>query len=187
MPNYCWSRVEMIGDTKNINQLTNDMEEVEIDGDKDYDLTSLLPTPKKLEMIHSGGNTIDGVSVKNWITVDKDGNWMDNDIFASRNEDYKDIPLSEELQQELLLEYGALDWYQWRLANWGTKWVVTQNSFETDDNGIHFELESAWSPPIELLCYIAKKYKLSIVCHWNEEGGHFGMTQIQDNGEYIEL
>tara|TARA_A100001015_G_scaffold199003_1_gene222139 strand:+ start:99 stop:716 length:618 start_codon:yes stop_codon:yes gene_type:complete len=53
------------------------------------------------------------------------------------------------------LEFGAENWYDWRVNNWGTKWEVSE-FFGVDkqadaligDSTISFAFSSAWSPPI---------------------------------------
>ena len=49
---------------------------------------------------------------------------------------------------------GFDNWYDWRVANWGTKWDVDTEGLEYTDNGdgtssIAGYFESAWSPPID--------------------------------------
>lgn len=74
-------------------------------------------------------------------------------------------------------------WYDWRLANWGTKWDVDAEVNE-DDDVIHFL--SAWSPPIEWLHKVGVEHPhLSFRLTFVEGGAWFaGMTEIID-GEVI--
>lgn len=46
--------------------------------------------------------------------------------------------------------YGHKDWYSFQTANWGTKWDVSCDSVEIDDDGLGFSgtFESAWAPPL---------------------------------------
>lgn len=46
--------------------------------------------------------------------------------------------------------YGHKDWYSFQTANWGTKWDVSCDSVEIDDDGLGFSgtFDSAWAPPI---------------------------------------
>jgi len=46
--------------------------------------------------------------------------------------------------------YGYKDWYAFQTANWGTKWDVSCDSVEIDDDGLGFSgvFESAWAPPM---------------------------------------
>jgi hypothetical protein len=50
--------------------------------------------------------------------------------------------------------FGYANWYDWRVANWGTKWDVTARDngdpAVTDDGlGVQFSFCSAWAPPLE--------------------------------------
>ena len=46
--------------------------------------------------------------------------------------------------------YGHKDWYSFQTANWGTKWDVSCDSVEIDDDGLGFSgtFDSAWAPPM---------------------------------------
>ena len=44
-------------------------------------------------------------------------------------------------------KYGYRDWYDWRRANWGTKWNACENSWKHD--GVAFE--TAWAPPVPVI------------------------------------
>ncbi len=47
-------------------------------------------------------------------------------------------------------KYGYGNWYDFQVANWGTKWDVSCDSVEIDEDGLGFSgtFESAWSPPM---------------------------------------
>jgi hypothetical protein len=46
--------------------------------------------------------------------------------------------------------YGFTNWYDWRLANWGTKWDIEGIYLEDNGDGtISLSFDSAWSPPVE--------------------------------------
>lgn len=49
---------------------------------------------------------------------------------------------------------GFFDWYDWRIANWGTKWNAYEISTGDNDEAIYnIEFKTAWSMPYEV--YIA--------------------------------
>ena len=56
-----------------------------------------------------------------------------------------------ELKEQANIEkYGYKNWYDWCVANWGTKWDVCEPELlETDSNTIKLAFDSAWAPPIE--------------------------------------
>jgi hypothetical protein len=61
----------------------------------------------------------------------------------------EDQQAAHETQKANNLEkYGYRDWYEWNIANWGTKWDVSFDGIErTDENTVQGHFESAWSPP----------------------------------------
>lgn len=60
-------------------------------------------------------------------------------------------------EAEFLTKYGAKDWYQWRIQNWGTKWPPRIVSIDTVGQVIEFD--SAWTPPIAALKLLAARHK----------------------------
>jgi hypothetical protein len=75
------------------------------------------------------------------------------------------IPCSngtEESSNALIQQYGFDNWYDWRIANWGTKWDCdsTDMGFQTDNETYFWvEFDSAWSPPIAWLAKVAKMFQ----------------------------
>ena len=56
----------------------------------------------------------------------------------------------EAQQAENIKLYGAKDWYDWNINNWGTKWDVSLENVERQDpNTVTAAFDSAWAPPIE--------------------------------------
>ena len=52
--------------------------------------------------------------------------------------------------EQLRSKYGADNWYDWRMANWGTKWNAYHS--ELDDSQIKvgildYRFDTAWAPP----------------------------------------
>ena len=69
----------------------------------------------------------------------------------------KDTPEQAELErkeQENIKNHGYKNWYDWCVANWGTKWDVGGDGAEALDlgtqngKGLILNFDSAWSPPI---------------------------------------
>ena len=46
------------------------------------------------------------------------------------------------------VKYGYQDWYDWSVANWGTKWNACNTHFDKDNKTIYFD--TAWSPAIPI-------------------------------------
>ena len=88
-------------------------------------------------------------------------------------------------------EQEGTDWYNWRIANWGTKWDTsdcTDNGIcvEGDESYIEYRFSTAWSPPIEALDVLAEKCPtLRIVIHYFEGGCDFGGMKEYAEGSCI--
>lgn len=68
-------------------------------------------------------------------------------------------------------EHGYDNWYDWHIANWGTKWNSYDNEIH-DDNSFHFE--TAWSMPEPIFEMMAEMYPtMSFEIEVVEEGGYY--------------
>jgi len=104
---------------------------------------------------------------------------------------------TEERQAELFKKYGANNWYDWSVNNWGTKWDVSTEGLEFTDHGdgtaeITGWFDSAWAPPItayEKFCddmdgvYLEAFYEeggMDFAGHWTSESGDDYLENISD-------
>lgn len=55
-------------------------------------------------------------------------------------------PLTEE-GQELVEQFGYSNWYDYCVAEWGTKWEATIDKYEIEDDSIFVYFDTAWAPP----------------------------------------
>jgi hypothetical protein len=76
------------------------------------------------------------------------------------------------------------NWYNWRLAHWGTKWDVEPNVHFEEDNHIVIWYDTAWAPALDFWDTVSKKFpSLTIKIRYYEEGvGFIGETHFA-NGE----
>lgn len=68
--------------------------------------------------------------------------------FLGDTEEQRQLELKE---QANIKKYGYKNWYDWCVANWGTKWDVGADGYEAQDDGdgkLTLTFDSAWSPPI---------------------------------------
>jgi hypothetical protein len=55
-------------------------------------------------------------------------------------------------------KYGAHDWYDWSVKNWGTKWNAYHFEMrEQDAQYLHFIFDTAWSFPEALMESLAER------------------------------
>ena len=104
------------------------------------------------------------------------------------------VPMPAELNDTVVdiansgLFSDPVNWYDWRVSNWGTKWDVSTEGLEFTDHGdgtaeISGWFDSAWAPPVDAyntFCedmdgvYLEAYYEESGMCfvgYWSSEGG----------------
>ena len=84
-------------------------------------------------------------------------------------------------------KYGADNWYDWSIANWGTKWDVDVDCVTEDGDKLMMSFDTAWAPPIELYTYLVEQ-GYSIRATYYEPGMAFaGIYEDGDDRCYEEF
>jgi hypothetical protein len=92
----------------------------------------------------------------------------------------------EKAERSNLKRYGYRNWYDWCVANWGTKWnaggdndamMVDYDEDVNDQGTALFQFDTAWAPPLGVLEKLMETHpELSIECRYHEPGvGFFGV------------
>lgn len=90
---------------------------------------------------------------------------------------------NDKLRAETKAQFGFESWYDWRIANWGTKWDV-EPVIEDNDTYVNYNFESAWTPPSAFLITIAERYPLlTFRLNFEEPGCDFEGDLEIVNGE----
>ena len=75
-----------------------------------------------------------------------------------------------EVNEALVAKYGYSSWYDWSIANWGTKWDFALENVEREDaNTVTAAFDSAWSPPITAYERLTE-LGFEVVAFYNEPG-----------------
>jgi hypothetical protein len=137
-------------------------------------------------------------------------NWCSNNLYVTgdltRFNEWLDhaflfdkiVPMPDELKDsepfnekhpkrdEFKKKYGAYDWYDWRVQNWGTKWDVDEANIEQHgDEFATIVFSTAWSPPQVAIGALAAKFpELKFKLAFIEEGNGFVGYDIWRDGEY---
>ena len=84
----------------------------------------------------------------------------------------------EEKEQAILnkAKYGYTDWYDWKCAEWGTKWDACESEIlHNDINFFSVSFETAWAPPIDWIDHIMEDFPdLCFELEYEEPGIMFG-------------
>ena len=95
--------------------------------------------------------------------------------FLGNGDEQKEL---ERKTAENLEKFGFANWYDFNVANWGTKWEIGGNgdTAERDEDGLGFSapFESAWSPPIAV-CEALVEQGFEVTLYYYEPGmGYVG-------------
>lgn len=111
-------------------------------------------------------------------------------VFVSKPQlsDRGEPSIGETINKERLSAlYGATDWYRWCIANWGTKWDVSDLLINTKQRWLSFQ--SAWAPPVEWLKKVSQDFPATqFRIAYCESGNYYaGHQTIQDGQELAEF
>lgn len=174
MPNWCSCDLEIMGPVATIQKI-RDLCPVNSPDDQSepgtIPICNLFPTPSELNDICTGSVTLpDGTRLTSW-------------------RDTPDGPVAVDTDA-LQTKYGASNWYNWNIANYGTKWPFSLYEGPVDDPAffpdpdqgyISGTFDSAWSPPLAFFKKISSLYPdLIISIRYFERGvGFQGLAQFK--------
>lgn len=76
-----------------------------------------------------------------------------NELVLKYNEE--DLLSLGKRQVDNVVKYNAINWYDWSINNWGTKWNAS--NFKIYDNNKILMFETAWDPACEIIIEISKQ------------------------------
>jgi hypothetical protein len=163
MPNWCYNNMSVHGDRESLEKLTTAITRKDDDGNEFHDLTVLFPVPEELQI----------KSV--WFSTE------------STDPEYLELSKKYEANKE---KYGFQTWYDWSIANWGTKWSPRIEEWEishyNDESTINANYDTAWSPADGLIREVSRQFPtLLFSVTSDEEGGSFACCEAYKNGELV--
>lgn len=177
MPNWCSNTLHVSGAFKSLDQFERQV------GGPQFSLNRCRPMPRELNYIASPSMICSSKEVKKakkkyLITklTEKEpgGSW-------------EGLPITRVTEKRLIKKYGFTNWYDWRIANWGTKWDIDLSIFQKEPRSLVYSFDTAWSPPIEAILYVSRSFpSLRFSLNFSEEGmGFKGRANIR-NGKMKE-
>lgn len=97
-------------------------------------------------------------------------------------------PFQGEDSSALVEKYGASDWYNWSVNNWGTKWDIGGDDYmidRIDDTTVRVSFDSAWAPPVEFYRHMAS-IGFVVEAMYYEPGMCFAGTVTTADGELFD-
>lgn len=124
----------------------------------------------------------------------KDLNKMLKQIEITESEATSDYPKSIFSCQRVIPQPTTLvgdEWYEWNIANWGSKWDLCDVEFlDSEDSWeegiVQFSFNTAWSPTTQIITALAKEHKkLSFTYHYYEGGSDYWGQHFFKKGEEV--
>jgi hypothetical protein len=85
------------------------------------------------------------------------------------------------LAGDTTVEYD--NWYDWSIANWGTKWDVRDVYRSNDVGQILLTYNTAWAPNVNFWAQFTEKYPVKVEHRYYEEGVCFIGEATIENGQ----
>ena len=118
---------------------------------------------------------------KHFVEDDRGNTTFDFNTFVAMPEELAGtISPRDKENPDLIEKYGADNWYDWNISNWGTKWNSYDNDVNVEDESFCFQ--TAWSLPDPIFAMMAELYPtMTFDIECVEEGGFFaGEVTIAD-------
>ena len=177
MPNWVTARITLNGSEENVKKVLDFIRTEGVDENgkefiRLFDFNKVIPMPEELN-IQSGS-----------AGSDDDYDFINN-MRERKDENDEDFNRMIDLGQKYLMniaKYGYKDWYDWKVANHGTKWGACDT--EVDGNQITFD--TAWSfpaPVIEKLSEMFPDVTFDFIYADEDASSNTGRGTLR-NGEY---
>ena len=161
MPNWCSNTLFVEGDLNALQDFKKRVLKVNENNIVEFTMQELMPTPQELLEMTS--------------PVSYRGDESDDEAKAK----------FEKHCEELKEKYGHMDWYNWRVENWGTKWDVSESDVdEMEGKSLNIHYTTAWAPNDGFIKFASKVYpSLNFRLSYEEAGMGFCGVLICRNGE----
>lgn len=173
MPNWTFNKLRIDGDKESIAKFRK---QAKIKGKTYLSFNNFVSLPKELKDTQSPPN----------IVSEKD--YPKRVAEAKKNKLELGLPITKKQQKKFIKKFGFDNWYNWQVANWGTKWDACNVEFlkKNDSEILRYSFDTAWSPPIMWLAKTAKMFpKLLFSLTYEGEGEKFMGKAKAENGNLI--
>jgi hypothetical protein len=215
MPNWCENLLDVSGTPHLVRQFMDDADRAS-EGSNVFSLSAFHPCPPSLSDAEESSNASIGYTVfceeQQW--ANQDGSDISDAVailleyphvqeagvttLEGLRQYYRDKSPAFEIQGKLRKhnreKHGYTSWYDWCVANWGTKWDIDCENSEISTPDVDtlmavYSFESAWGPPISAICHVSSLFTgLSFTLRYAEPGcGFEGLAEFKDGHEIEEI
>lgn len=176
MPNWATSKLIISGDDNTLDEL---IEQVK----RPYDQTYTNWKTKEEEVVRVEGNFL----LWNIIRPTNLDAYYQRGEYAEKPREPQPDKSMEDIMDKITEGFATgMDWYNWNVRNWGTKWEISDDNawIQRKPRAVEYELVTAWSPPVEAITNLAKQYPtLTFVLTSIDENDLFAVEVAWNNGE----
>jgi hypothetical protein len=134
---------------------------IEVNQSIEFDFNGIIKMPPELNNI---------VSPCTITLTQKEADKINKDYKKNKWVDKQSIKAITDVEAERRKrEYGYVDWYDWAIANWGTKWDAYEAELLfQDDTHLAIKFNTAWSPPTTVFDKL-EEMGYTVNCYWEDE------------------
>ena len=151
MPNHVTNILTITGDEAEVKKCLAEIK-TEIEGYVRFiDFNTFIPIPKELE-----GTTCPTKILSQEEYDDQEKRIAHNELTEIEKNWGISRGITQAMSNEYKKRFGADNWYDWQVSNWGTKWNAYDQIFNEESNTITFD--TAWSTPQQAMIHLSTKY-----------------------------
>jgi hypothetical protein len=126
---------------------------------------------------------LNGTFLNEFSPVPEDLKIVAGRLGADDNPDQLALVAKEEAN---LAKYGAKNWYDYCIRQWGTKWDVDCDSVNINEEGVlTASYQSAWAPPVPFYDTL-EEMGFSVIAYYDEPGMAFAGVYSEGVDDYFE-
>lgn len=184
MPNHIYTRLLVSGPASDVSAFR----EKAAEGAHRLSFNKLFPLPQPL---------VNTMSPTRIVTPDVREKAVNEFEALSKDDPRREagLPVTRAQQIALREAFGADNWYDWKVRNWGTKWgAYDVSDWETGSTSeilgtvcSQIFYHTAWSPATEFFIAVSKSFPTLTFHHdYADEGGNFVGFQVICNGQIVD-
>ena len=176
MPNWVSTDMVVTGPAEDIAKF----KELAKSGEDILSFDNLVPMPEELKNAGSPASIVSQEEYDAYIER-RDGNKLE------KGEAMCGGPITQEISDRFIKEFGANNWYDWNSQNLGTKWGFCHTElFDESDTELRYSYETAWGPAEEGLMRVSERFPtLLFQTYMEEESNAFNGRQDFQAGDMV--
>lgn len=181
MPNHITNILTISGEEAEVQKCLAEIKTEQEGYVRHIDFNTFIPIPKELE------GTTSPTKIISQEEYDAQEKRIANDELTDIEKQWGiSRGITRAMSNEYKAKFGADNWYDWQVHNWGTKWNAYDQIFEEGSNIITFD--TAWSTPQQAMYHLSSKYPTLTfeVQFADEDLGHNVGNYTFKDGEIVE-